>query len=146
MKRIDDDLMDALDAAREAFGALARDVGGALKDKYSPKEYGLLMLLNRLGRAKLKDIAEMVFSPKPLVCMRLGVLERRGLLARELDPDDRRNVFYTLTPAGAAKMDEIHALIRQSLLAKLLPLSSTDRRELAQSARAAAAVLGKLKN
>lgn len=144
MNTQDEKLMNALDECREVFSGLARRIGDKLKDKYSPREYGLLVVIRRLGRAKLKDIAEMVFGAKPLICMRLGMLERRGLVARERDENDRRNVFYVLAPAGTKMIDEVKDVIRGNLSEMLSPLSEADKAELKNSAAAAARILGKV--
>lgn len=62
------------------------------------------------------------------VTNRVSRLERSGWVTRELDPDDRRSVLVTLTPAGSERATEVFAVktqAEQSLLAALSPTAQS---------------------
>ena len=64
-----------------------------------------LMLLNLLGRPgfddlRVQDIARELGLSQPTVTDSLSALERKGLVARESDTQDRRAVRNRLTPKG----------------------------------------------
>lgn len=52
------------------------------------------------GRGRLKDIARREMVSAPNLCAAFRKLERDGLLVREIDENDRRNVWYAVTPKG----------------------------------------------
>ena len=53
------------------------------------------------GAARLKDIAGRDYSSVPNLCTMFRKLEQEGLVSRRVDDADRRNTFYSITPAGA---------------------------------------------
>jgi len=56
----------------------------------------ILMRVHMGGRGRLKDIARREIVSAPNLCAAF----RNGLLAREIDENDRRNVWYAVTPKG----------------------------------------------
>lgn len=62
---------------------------------------------------------------------RLDQLEQGGLIARSPNPDDRRGVIVSLTPAGLRTIRQILADYLEAIDALLTPLSATERRQLA---------------
>jgi|SRR6185312_10781872 len=62
------------------------------------------------------------------VTSRLDRLERRGLLTRTADPDDRRGVVVELTPQGLELVD---AAVRANIGNEHQALSRLDRKEIA---------------
>ena len=63
----------------------------------------------------------------------LDTLERRGLVSRRPDPDDRRKQLVSLTPAGRALVDKIRPEIVALQTAIMAGLSDSDRLHLLQS-------------
>jgi DNA-binding MarR family transcriptional regulator len=61
----------------------------------------LLVRLNIGGRARLKDIARREGIPIANLCAAFRKLESDGLVAREIDDDDRRNTWYSVSNDGA---------------------------------------------
>lgn len=53
----------------------------------------------------VSDLAHILHSSLPATSRLLGTLERRGLVARRQDPDDRRKTLVTLTAAGRRERD-----------------------------------------
>jgi DNA-binding MarR family transcriptional regulator len=71
-------------------------------------------VLRRLlsGPATMRDLAARLVADKPYLSVTVDDLEQRGLLARTVDPDDRRVRLLTLTDEGmqiARRADEILA-------------------------------------
>ncbi len=66
---------------------------------------------------------------------RVDQLAKAGLVRREPDPQDRRGVLVTLTPAGVDRVDAALADLLRSEHALLSGLSETDRRTLADLLR-----------
>lgn len=60
----------------------------------------ILMRVHMGGRGRLKDIARREMVSAPNLCAAFRKLERDGLLVREIDENDRRNVWYAVTPKG----------------------------------------------
>lgn len=84
-------------------------------------EHGALSQ-NRLGRLTAMDPATIK-----------GVAERlleRGLVARRPDPDDRRRVILSLTPAAAAMMPDLVAKARRVTDETHAPLSAEEAERL----------------
>jgi len=108
------DFLKTLDRQRQLMMGVIKRVNADMGKDVNRKDYHLIMLLQELGKARLRDIAE--FSgPKPIVCLHLGALERKKIVARETDMDDRRNVYYYLTVKGKRLAEEIRARIRDSV-------------------------------
>jgi DNA-binding MarR family transcriptional regulator len=60
--------------------------------------------LRRLAKAPMcqRDLAAMLSTDRPYTTLLVDDLERRGLVERTVDPDDRRSKIVTATPAGIA--------------------------------------------
>ena len=69
--------------------------------EYTRSQMSVLVRLHLGGRALLKDIAYREFTTTPNLCATFKILEARGLVLREVDEHDRRNTWYSVTPAGA---------------------------------------------
>lgn len=65
------------------------------------QQVAALVRLHVDGAARLKDIAGREVVPTPNLCAMFRKLERDGLICRTPDEEDRRNVWYSVTPRGA---------------------------------------------
>jgi DNA-binding MarR family transcriptional regulator len=63
----------------------------------------------------------------------LDTLERRGLVTRLPDPDDRRKILVTLTESGARLVDDFLPEMIAVQTAVMAGLSEADRRQLQRS-------------
>ena len=77
---------------------------------------------NRLGRLTAMDPATM----KGVI----GRLHKRGLIARQPDPTDRRRTLWQLTGAGAALLERALAAGVRTTEETLAPLSEKERQKL----------------
>jgi DNA-binding MarR family transcriptional regulator len=72
---------------------------------FSLAEHDVMMsLLHAGGRLPMGELAELVMFSQSGITRLVDRLERRGFLARELSPDDRRVWRAVLTKAGEAKL------------------------------------------
>lgn len=88
-------------------------------------EMDVLLTLRRSGAAAILTpsamAADMMLSAGAMTA-RLDRLEARGLITRARDPDDRRKVGISLTPAGLALADRVvvgHVAAEEAMLAPL---------------------------
>ena len=105
----------------------------------SEGDYGILVALRRAGdpyQLTPTDLARARMMTSGGMTAGLDRLERRGLLERRPNPDDRRGSIVALTPEGLTKIDEamaVHARIEHQLVASL---PADQRAELAALLRA----------
>lgn len=70
-------------------------------------QYSILAVLARRGDASQRDLCDEVDLDRSTVADLVARMERRGLLARERDPQDARRNTVTLTAAGEAEYDAL---------------------------------------
>ncbi|HEX7006266.1 MAG TPA: MarR family winged helix-turn-helix transcriptional regulator [Alphaproteobacteria bacterium] len=61
----------------------------------------------------VRALADYLHVAPPHVTTEVGKLVAAGLLAKERNPDDGRGVLVTLTPAGAAALEELAPFLRR---------------------------------
>ena len=87
--------------AQRAARALARRFDIALKPAgITSGQFSLLMSLNRPHPPKVGSVAALLAMDRTTLTANLKPLERRGLVATEADPTDKRAKLLRLTPAG----------------------------------------------
>lgn len=69
--------------------------------KEKPHKVFTLDDLMETGKARLKDIATKTGQSVQNLCIVYNSLEKQGLVTREVDPADKRNTYYSITPKGA---------------------------------------------
>ena len=119
-------LTDILYESQDLRMGFAKKIFDDISGAHTPGEYRLMLILKKLGRAKLKDIAVFADEAKPAVCTRLGALERKKYVGRINDMTDRRNVYYYVTPRGEKYVEKISASIKESVHRILKPLDGKD--------------------
>ncbi len=108
-----------------------------------PQWRALLILGAEKDGARLSEVAGRVGVTLPATGRLLRRLERRGLLALETDPDDRRATRARLTEAGQATRDAILAYRRRMLTDVAHAVALPRDRDLASGLAAIAAELGR---
>jgi DNA-binding MarR family transcriptional regulator len=79
----------------------------------SPAEGHLLSYLSSYAPCPVGEVLR-VFGIRPsTMTSMLERLDRKGLLTRDPDPDDRRSVRITLTREGKVVAERIHRLVRE---------------------------------
>jgi DNA-binding MarR family transcriptional regulator len=132
-----------LDAFRSIVQALRES------SRHTERTIGLtasqLFVLQKLAEtdvASVNELAGRTYTHQSSVSMVVVKLVRRRLVARKADPDDRRRVVLSLTPAGRKALASAPHAPQQALVAAVRRLSPSARRAvgraLAEIARAMA--------
>ncbi|WP_432495313.1 MarR family winged helix-turn-helix transcriptional regulator [Kineococcus gypseus] len=105
-------------------------------DGLSLREYDVLHTLAALpgARARLGELSERVYLPQPSLSRLVDRLERRGLLAREADPADRRGVVVALTADGEQRRRQVGRRHAAAIARHLEHVDVEDLRELTRLA------------
>ncbi|KEO57733.1 MarR family winged helix-turn-helix transcriptional regulator [Thalassospira permensis] len=101
----------------------ARTIARRFDDAFRPLDltsgqYSLLMSLNRPHPPHMQDVADLLAMDRTTLTANLKPLERRGLVAIDIDPKDKRSRLLTLTDQGMA------------LLVKAFPIWQKTQKEL----------------
>ena len=122
----------SLNIARTA-DLLEQKVGDVLRSRgLSPTQYNVLRILRGAGAAGVgcKDIASRMVTRDPDVTRLMDRLEKRGLLTRDRDKEDRRVVVHKLTPAGLDLVNAIDEPLDAAHQAAMRHMSRAKLREL----------------
>jgi DNA-binding MarR family transcriptional regulator len=78
----------------------------------APEQFGILKLIDE-GNTKLKfsDLAELAGKDKSTITRMMNALEKKALITKCLDSDDRRVHIVTLTPEGKTLLEEIDKVV-----------------------------------
>ncbi|NLH49418.1 MAG: winged helix-turn-helix transcriptional regulator [Myxococcales bacterium] len=90
----------------------------------TPKELGLLLVVEEHGPTRVKELAQQVNLPLSTVSWTADKMVGRKLLARKTDPHDRRAILLTLTRTGRAAIKahySIFDLVAKTALGVLTP-------------------------
>ena len=74
----------------------------------------------------LTSVREYLTVTKASVSQMLASLEKRGLLVRQIDPANRRNLIVTLTPVGIERLRKKEFQVERRLQELLTELGRTD--------------------
>ncbi|HIZ23042.1 MAG TPA: winged helix DNA-binding protein [Candidatus Blautia faecigallinarum] len=74
----------------------------------------------------LTSVREYLAVTKASVSQMLASLEKRGLLVRQIDPANRRNLIVTLTPEGIERLRQKEFQVERRLQELLAELDRTD--------------------
>lgn len=102
----------------------------------------LATLDGRGGPMSASEIAQRLLVTPASITSLLDTLVRRGLVTRDLDPDDRRRVRVEITDAGRALVDQFvpeAAALSGAVMAGLSASDRTELRRLLASVRSATA-------
>ncbi len=93
--------LDALVKLTRAADAVNRRLDGLLAEAHlTTSQFGVLEALLHLGQLCQKDLAAKLLKSDGNLTMVLGNLEKRGLVTRTRDPQDKRLLNVQLTVAG----------------------------------------------
>jgi DNA-binding MarR family transcriptional regulator len=115
-----------------AFGAFAQHLAGT---GLTPMLYGVLATVEATPGIGQGEIADALGADRSTMVRLVDQLERRDLLRRETDPDDRRTVIPTLTSAGRALLESATPLVHASELGFAGALSEPEREQLVELLR-----------
>jgi DNA-binding MarR family transcriptional regulator len=107
----------------------------------SPTASAVLYRLHAQGPVRLTALASSVEVSQPSMTQLIQRLERKGLVARLTDPDDRRAALVTVTDGGRQLVLERQNDVREHLGELLTMLSQDQRDALDLAARVALPVI-----
>jgi len=95
-------------------------------------DYRLLAALREFGPASQARLGRRTGLDRSDVALTTGDLGQRGLVERSPDPADGRRNIISITPAGAAHLERLDALLAGVQDELLAPLSPDERQQLAR--------------
>jgi DNA-binding MarR family transcriptional regulator len=79
----------------------------------APEQFGTLKIFSEDGEITQSDIAEILAKGKPTVSRALDALEKKGLIVRESNSEDRRVKPIRLTEKGQEVLDMVVPMAQQ---------------------------------
>ena len=98
--------------------------------KMGEGQYRALHALCQAGQMTAGDLADECDVADPTISKLLNGLESSGLVVRQTNPKNRREVLVILTPAGRAMHDKMLAHLQQGLAQVLRSLNDDQLRDL----------------
>jgi DNA-binding MarR family transcriptional regulator len=118
-------------AIRRAQLRVYDDFYNALADlDTTPARYTLMLLIRENPGIRSVDLARTLDVARSGMVRLIDELEQRGLLAREIDPKDRRNQSLALTTLGHQKLDEQEQAVSRHEAEVTAKLTEDERKEL----------------
>jgi DNA-binding MarR family transcriptional regulator len=96
----------------------------------TPPQAGVLRRLGQSPGQSQRGLADALGMHAPRLVALIDALEDRGLVARDRDPDDRRNYAISLTHDGQRALAELARVARQHELAITAALDDDERAQL----------------
>lgn len=100
--------------------------GGGLRGYH----YRLLAALEQWGEASQADLGRDTGIDRSDVTAALTELETRKLVARRVDPENKRRNIVTITPDGIREVDALDSVVGRVQEDLLAPLDQTQRQQL----------------
>lgn len=98
----------------------------------TPEQWGLLKHLWEQDEISPKHIAELTFKDQPTTVRILEKLENKGLIFKEVNPDDNRSYFVYLTDRGRELKSILIPLAQKKLSKALTGIDKQDVQKLIQ--------------
>jgi DNA-binding MarR family transcriptional regulator len=117
-------------AITRAARRLRQEAGSSL----SPSQGAALATIDRHGPLTPSEVATRERIQRPTATRVIARLEESGLVVRAVDPADRRSSLVSLSPAGAALLDEVRTRKDAFLSQRLEALGREDRATLERAA------------
>ncbi|GIE15428.1 hypothetical protein Afe05nite_72680 [Paractinoplanes ferrugineus] len=112
---VDDHLVEAFLTASRVLVAVAARSLAAGNAEITLAQHRALVVLAAHGPQRVADLAELLEVNSSNATRNCDRLQRRGLVRRDRDPDDRRAVRVSLTPPGEHLVQQITAARREEI-------------------------------
>jgi len=119
-------------AAESVTGRIGRVMATA---ELTVSQFGVLEALLHKGPLCQRDIAAKILKSSGNITLVIDNLEKRGLVQRRRDSNDRRYITVSLTDAGQALIANLFPTIEATIVEELGILSSPEQMELARLCR-----------
>jgi MarR family transcriptional regulator, organic hydroperoxide resistance regulator len=86
-----------------------------LFEQLSFMQYSLLRILYEKEPLRMSELADLLGIHKSAVTVKVEKLEKKGLIERERDRQDRRNIYLYVSPKGKKQYEETEEKITQFL-------------------------------
>lgn len=86
-----------------------------LFEQLSLMQYSLLRILYDKEPLRMSELANLLGIHKSAVSIKVEKLEKKGLIQRERDQQDRRNIYLYVSPKGKKQYEETEEKIAQFL-------------------------------
>jgi DNA-binding MarR family transcriptional regulator len=123
-------LEQTLTASRALLGVVARSVADAL-DQVTLPQFRVLVVLSAEGPLRVSTLAQRMRAVPSTFSRALDRMEAAGLLAREENPESRREVLVTLTDAGRRLVADVTERRRAEIRAILQRLTPAEQHAVA---------------
>ncbi len=130
-KTVPTDIVDVASRLRLSATRLARQLRQQSGIGLTPTQLSALAAVHRDGPLTLGALAEEERVAPPTITKVIGKLEERGLVAKQIDAEDRRVCRVATTPAGETLLDEIRDRKDAWLINRLAALEPNERKRLA---------------
>ncbi len=128
--------LDAYIALRRAVNAIAVREAGAMREAgLTESQFGALEALLHLGPLCQRELAGKILKSAGNLTTVIDNLERRGLVERRRDRDDRRVVTVHLTAAGEGLVRGALPRVVETLVGAFSALSAKEQQQLAALCR-----------
>lgn len=134
-----EDIRRALDAyiklVRASESVTSRVIRHLGDDGLTVSQFGVLEALFHMGRQSQRELGEKILKSGGNVTMVIDNLEKRGLVRRERDEEDRRLYRVTLTPSGRKLIKSIFPRHAAKIAAQMNILTKDELQELGKLCR-----------
>jgi MarR family 2-MHQ and catechol resistance regulon transcriptional repressor len=114
-------------AAESVTSRVSRSMSAA---ELTISQFGVLEALYHKGPLCQRDIAAKILKSTGNITMVIDNLEKRGLVRRERDSEDRRYLSVHLTGSGTALIAQVFARVEAAIVAEMAPLSGEEQEQL----------------
>jgi MarR family transcriptional regulator, 2-MHQ and catechol-resistance regulon repressor len=114
-------------AAESVTSRVSRSMAAA---NLTISQFGVLEALFHKGPLCQRDIAAKILKSTGNITLVIDNLEKRGLVRRERDSEDRRYLTIHLTEAGMTLIAQIFARVESAIVAEMAALSETEQERL----------------
>lgn len=120
---------------RAADSVTARTTREMTAAGLSISQFGVMEALLNKGPLCQRDIAAKILKSTGNITMVIDNLEKRGLVRRERDAQDRRYLTVHLTDEGRSMIEEVFEKVSEAIGNEFAILSKTEKDELARLCR-----------